>query len=426
MDSLILYLLKVAAGTMILYLFHQLFFSMDSFYKRNRISLLLVLLLPVFLPLVSVINHTQNPGFIPSSGTIYNIIISENLADASVSEKINSINVKNLLVWIYLSGVLVVTGRAVISIISTLKIIRKGRVHQNTFPKIVISEADHPTFSFFPYVVVPEKVFESGDYENILGHETVHIRQGHTFDLLLCELFIALQWFNPFVWLIKRSMILNHEYQADNSSIKSLNNKKKYQYTLLNIPASIRTIPLAHSFTGLIKKRLVMINKKPTRNIAAMKTILALPVVAILLLFFSFRTDTGSLNVDNQKITLSQSSASEFYKFLSSNVLYPEEAKKAFDTGHIYVVLKIKKGGFVEDAKAFSDIKDINVPLMDEVVIAGYKPSSAGNVNIKPANDHAILKAECLRVAGRIGSLDIPEFKEKDIEFALPFKFIIR
>jgi hypothetical protein len=89
-------------------------------------------------------------------------------------------------------------------------------------------------------------------------------------------------------------------------------------------------------------------------------------------------------------------------------------------------VLKIKKGGFVEDAKAFSDIKDINVPLMDEVVIAGYKPSSAGNENIKPANDHAILKAECLRVAGRIGSLDIPEFKEKDIEFALPFKFIIR
>ena len=426
MDRLILYLLKVAAGTMILYLFHQLFFSMDSFYKRNRISLLLVLLLPVFLPLVSVINHAQNQGFIPSSGIIYNIITSENLADASVSEKINSVNVKNLLVWIYLSGVLVLTGRGVISIISTLKIIRKGRVHQNTIPKIVISEADHPTFSFFPYVVVPVKVFESGDYEDILGHETVHIRQGHTFDLLLCELFIALQWFNPFVWLIKRSMILNHEYQADNSSIKSLNNKKKYQYTLLNIPASIRTIPLAHSFTGLIKKRLVMINKKPTRNIAAMKTILALPVVAILLLFFSFRTDPGSLKAANQKITLSQSSASEFYKFLSSNVLYPEEVKKAFDTGHIYVVLKIKKGGFIEDAKAFSDIKDINVPLMDEVVIAGYKPSSAGNINSKSANDHAILKAECLRVAGRIGSLDIPEFKEKDIEFALPFKFLLK
>jgi hypothetical protein len=91
-----------------------------------------------------------------------------------------------------------------------------------------------------------------------------------------------------------------------------------------------------------------MINKKPTRNIASMKTILALPVVAILLLFFSFRTDPGSLDVDNQKITLSHSSASEFYKFLSSNVLYPEEAKKAFATGHIYVVLKIKKGDLLK------------------------------------------------------------------------------
>lgn len=411
---------------MVLYLFHLLVYSMDSFYNRNRISLLLVLLLPVFLPLVSVINHAANTGLIQPSGTIYRIITSENLVDTTVSEKINSVNVNNLLVWIYLSGVIVLAGRGVVSIVSTFKIIRKGRVHQNSFPKVVISEADHPAFSFFPYVVVPEKVFESCDYPDILGHETVHVRQGHTFDLLLCELLIALQWFNPFVWLIKRSMILNHEYQADNSSIKSLNNKKKYQYTLLNIPASIRTIPLAHSFTGLIKKRLVMINKKPTRNIAAMKTILALPVVAVLMMFFSFRTDSGSLNGDNQKITLSQASASEFYNFLSSNVLYPEEAKKSFDTGHIYVVLRIKKGGFVEDARAFSDIKGINVPMMDEVVIAGYKSSSAGNINNMPANDHAILKAECLRVAGQIGSLDIPEFKKKDIEFALPFKFLLK
>ena len=65
--------------------------------------------------------------------------------------------------------------------------------------------------------------------------------------------------------------------------------------------------------------------------------------------------------------------------------------------------------------------------MMDEIVVVGYKPSSAENAGnkSKPADDHPALKAECLRIAGKIGSLDIPEFKEKDIEFALAFKFML-
>lgn len=428
MDSLLLYLLKVSAGTVILYLFYLVLFSMDSFHTRNRIALLLVLLLPVFIPLVGTFDFPGSNGITPSSGAIYNIIVSGNQLDSTISEKVTSLNDRNLPFWIYLSVVFAFIGRGVISISNTLKIIRKGRVHQNTFPRIIISDSDHPAFSFFPYVVIPGEVFESGDYSEILEHETIHVRQAHTFDLLLCELFIAFQWFNPFLWLIRKSMILNHEYQADKSSVKSLINKKTYQYRLLNIPASIRPMPLAHSFTSSIEKRLVMINKKPTRNVAAMKTLLALPVVALLLILSSFGSDPGSLNKEDQKPTLSQASASKFYEFLFTNIKYPEEAKNACDTGQIYVVLKIKKGGIVENTRAFSDIKDIKVPMMDEIVVVGYKPSSAENAGnkSKPVSDHPALKAECLRVAGKIGSLDIPEFKEKDIEFALAFRFMLK
>ncbi len=428
MDSLIIYLIKVSAGTVTLYLFYLVFFSMDSFHTRNRIALLLVLLLPVFIPLMGTFDFLADIEFTPASGVIGNIIISENQLDSAISEKVRSVNVNNLPGWIYLAVVTAFICRGVISISNTLRIIRKGHVHQNTFPRIIISDSDHPAFSFFPYVVIPGEVFDSGDYPDILKHETAHVRQAHTFDLLLCELFIAFQWFNPFLWLIRRSMILNHEYQADNSSVKSLINKKTYQYRLLNIPANIRTIPLVHSFTRLIEKRLVMINKKPTRNVAAMKSLLALPVVAILMMFFSFSSDPGSINQENQKLTLSQASTKEFYEFLFTNISYPEEAKNSCDTGRIYVVLKIKKGGTVEKTKAYSDIKDIKVPMMDEIVVVGYKPSSVGNVDdkSKPANDHPALKAECLRVAGKIGSLDIPEFREKDMEFALAFRFMLK
>jgi beta-lactamase regulating signal transducer with metallopeptidase domain len=428
MDNLIVYLLKVSAGTVILYLFYLVFFSMDSFHRRNRIALLSVLLLPLVMPLLRVFNFSAGTAIVPSSGTIYNIISSENQISAAVSDKISSVNVNSILDWIYLSVAAVFLIRTMISVSGTLKIIRKGMVCRRTFPRIVISESGHPAFSFFPYAVIPRKVFESDDYQDILEHELVHIRQGHTFDLLLCELVIALQWFNPFVWLIRKSMILNHEYLADNSSVKSVINKKTYQYRLLNIPADIRTIPLAHSFTSSIKKRLVMINKKPTRNIAAVKAVLSLPVVAILLILFSFKPGTPSSDGDIQKPVLSEASAKDFYRFIFENIRYPEEARNSCDTGHIYVVVKIRKGGIVEDTRAISDPGDIKVPMMDEVVVTGYKPSSAksGNAGSNPSDDHPVLKAECLRIAGQIGSLDIPELKEKDMEFALAFKFILK
>ncbi len=137
-----------------------------------------------------------------------------------------------------LAGLLLLRG--VISLISTYRIIKKGSVKNNQFPKVIISENQLPPFSFFPYVVIPAEDYKSGNYIDILDHESAHIRQGHTFDLLLSELFIAFQWFNPFVWLIKRSIILNHEYLADHISLSHNNSVKEYQFRLLNFQTGLK------------------------------------------------------------------------------------------------------------------------------------------------------------------------------------------
>jgi TonB family protein len=127
--------------------------------------------------------------------------------------------------------------------------------------------------------VIPSENYNNGDYKDILEHELTHIRQRHTFDLLLCELFRAMQWFNPFVWLIKRSVVLNHEYLADRVSIRN-NNIKEYQYRLLSFSIGFKNISLAHSFNSLLKSRIIMINKKPTHKYALLKGLVILPVVA--------------------------------------------------------------------------------------------------------------------------------------------------
>ena len=286
MDSLLLYLLKVSAGTTLLYLSYLLFFSRDTFYTRNRVLLILTLILPTVLPTIKI--PIISESIVPAEpiNAVENIIFSGSAFETTATSTIHTFNYNGLFLLIYFTIAGLVLLRGAISIISTLSIIKKGDVKTSHFPKVVISEAQLPPFSFFPYAVIPAEDYKSGNYNDILDHELAHIRQWHTFDLLLCELFIALQWFNPFVWLIKRSIILNHEYLADHVSLVN-RSVKEYQYRLLNINNRLKNISIAHNFNSLIKNRITMINKKPTRKYAMMKNLLILPIVAIVAYAFA-------------------------------------------------------------------------------------------------------------------------------------------
>jgi len=286
MDNLLLYLLKVSAGTTLLYLSYLLLFRKDTFYRRNRIFLILTLLLPTVFPAfkIPVFSNAVTPA--TPVIAMENLIFPESTYESTISGTINTFDYNNLFIWIYFTITGLFLLRIVVSLISTYRIIKKGSVQNDQFPKVIVSENQLPPFSFFPYAVIPVEDYKSGNYTEILDHEFAHIRQGHSFDLLLSELFIAFQWFNPFMWLIKRSIMLNHEYLADHVSLSN-KSVKEYQYRLLNIKTGLKNISLAHNFNSLIKNRIIMINKKPTRKYATLKNILILPVVAFVLYAFA-------------------------------------------------------------------------------------------------------------------------------------------
>jgi beta-lactamase regulating signal transducer with metallopeptidase domain len=429
MDNLLIYLLKVSVVTLLLYLCFILFFSKDTFYLRNRIFLIGLLLLSIIIPLLNIFNIFVSESSIENTSSIKSIILSGTSIEAVVSEKINSFDFNSILIWIYF----LVTGlfllRILSSVAQTFMIIQKGTIQNTKFPKVVLSEMKHPPFSFFPYVIIPNKIFESSDFLEILEHETAHVKQGHTFDLLFSEILIAFLWFNPFMWLIKRSIVLNHEYLADNFSLKSSCNVKEYQYKLLNIQTSLMNVPLAHNFSSLIKNRIVMINKKPTRNYATLKSLIILPVVAILFVMFSFKPESSQTNTGNQKPLFSKTSESEILVFLAKNTGYPQEAKSSSDTGKVFVVVKMNKGGVIKECKVSTDKKAVIVPLLPEIVIVGNKPSGGTSItkSIKAtSNEHPTLKTECLRVTNTLSEVKIPEWKDKDMEFAIQFKFALK
>jgi TonB family protein len=287
MDNLLLYLVKVSAGTTMLYLCYLLLFRKDTFYLRNRILLILILILPVFFPFIKIPVVKSNIVFADPVNTTANFDFSGTSAVSAFPGASDSFDYIRIFTVIYFVVTALLMIRILISLISTYRIIRQGTINRSHFPKVIISENQISPFSFFPYAVIPAEDFRSGNYNDVLDHEFAHLRQGHSFDLLLTELFISFQWFNPFVWLIKRSVILNHEYLADQVSLINNKSAKEYQYRLLNFQKGLKNISLAHNFNSLIKNRIIMINKKPTRKYATLKNILILPAVAIVVYAFS-------------------------------------------------------------------------------------------------------------------------------------------
>ena len=297
MNDLIIYLFKVSVATAALYLVYLLLFRKDTFYVRNRIFLILVLLLPFVIPALrfSVVNEIESTG--TEILTAGGVVTAKPVGDPIIPVVSNSLNYERILISGYLSVTILLLIRLIVRVISTRRVIKKGIVKRNKFPKVIEINSDLPPFSFFPYAVIPSAVIQSENYSDLLDHECAHIRQGHTFDLLLCELIIAFQWYNPISWLMKRSVILNNEYLADQESIRANGSVREYQYRLLNFQSKMRSYSLAHNFNRSIRDRIIMINKTPTSRRALLKNILILPVIAGLM--FACATKMNSTTIIN-------------------------------------------------------------------------------------------------------------------------------
>jgi hypothetical protein len=176
MDNLLLYLLKVSAGTTLFYLCYLILFSKDTFYLRNRIFLILILVLPTFLPAIKVPVFSDSAIPLETTSVIDNIIFSEAASETTISGSINTFDYSGLFASIYftITGLLIL--RVLISLIATFRIINVGSVKSNKFPKLIISDIKFPPFSFFPFVVIPAEDYKNGNYNDILDHESAHIR----------------------------------------------------------------------------------------------------------------------------------------------------------------------------------------------------------------------------------------------------------
>ena len=136
----------------------------------------------------------------------------------------------------------------------------------------------------------PEQ-FNKKELELILNHEKVHANQWHSIDIIVSQIVTIIFWFNPVVWLYKKSLQQNLEYIADDRAQNSSECNSSYQKLLLKTSVQNHNLSIINNFyNSLIKKRIVMLHKNRSHRNNLLKPLLVLPLLAIFLMSFNTKT----------------------------------------------------------------------------------------------------------------------------------------
>jgi len=141
-------------------------------------------------------------------------------------------------------------------------------------------------FSFGRSIFINPALHNTEEIREIILHEFVHARQKHSIDIIWSELLCLLNWYNPFAWMIRRSIRQNLEFIADQKVLDHGIDRKQYQYLLLKVIGN-KQFSIASKFNfSSLKKRIAMMNKMRSAGLHLLKFLFILPLLAVLLLAF--------------------------------------------------------------------------------------------------------------------------------------------
>ena len=297
MGLFFVYILKSSVCLAIFYLFYRLLLARETFHRFNRFSLLGILLLSCLLPLVEV-SVKQETEVHQTMLTLEQLLM---MADAVNATEAGARAETATVIWIqvallvYLAGIVFFAFRNVYSLVRLLMLLKSGKKEDigSYLPgrkervTLIVHNCDIAPFSWMGYIVISRKDLEENGRE-ILIHELAHIHNRHSWDLLVADVCIFFQWFNPASWLLKQELQNIHEFEADETVIKEGVDAKQYQLLLIKKAVGTRLYSMANSFNhSKLKKRITMMLKEKSNPWAKLKYLYILPVAAIAVTAFA-------------------------------------------------------------------------------------------------------------------------------------------
>jgi len=209
-------------------------------------------------------------------------------ANVGAVQETPAISWVQIVLLVYLAGILFLACRNIYSLICLFRLIHSGK-HEKLEKggTLVVHNQEIAPFSWMKYIVISRKDLEENGRE-ILIHEMAHIHYRHSVDLLVADICIFFQWFNPGAWLLKQELQNVHEYEADETVINEGVNAKEYQLLLIKKAVGTRLYSMANSFNhSKLKKRITMMLKEKSNPWARLKYLYVLPLAAIAVTAFA-------------------------------------------------------------------------------------------------------------------------------------------
>ncbi|PTX61451.1 BlaR1 peptidase M56 [Kordia periserrulae] len=299
MNSFLIYLFQVSLVFSGFYLLFKCIFSRFTFHAFNRIFLVSMIPLSLLLPLSDTLFSTlQIPIELPILKEVTEFTESFTLTSVETTNH-QTVAIGFWMFSMYLVlfvSFLIRFTRTIFCLIRLQSKATQIMLHDTKVYATNVSEV----FSYFHWVFVPKTTVATIE-KCILTHEKAHISKLHSIDMILTELFIAFQWFNPLAYFYRKSLKSIHEFQADAAVLTKENIKKSSYLTLLLTSLQPTKVNPAYNYfsQSTLKKRIDMMTKSPSKNHSKLAYVLLLPVIA--LTFMAFK-NSGKSTILNELI----------------------------------------------------------------------------------------------------------------------------
>lgn len=417
-----IYLIKWALALTLLYSLYGLTLRRETFHTLNRAVLLIILVASAVLPLFHIpLGHEMwiNQGFerlenalaadsapdetfLSGQSTQIRRLHDDDAAIAQSSSCNRTItmqqsNKPGSFHWptVFMGTYTLVTSAFWLaylhSLVGFIRLIRRStlieerdRVHILSSPELKNS------CSWMRWVLLAN---EDGSTPSILTHELAHVRLGHSWDKLLCELTCRTLWFLPFAWMLREDLSDVHEFEADRAVLQTGIDIREYNQLLILKTVRPGLQPVVNAFNqSRIKKRITMMFKPKSNKWRAAKVLYLLPLMAFALVAFAKPNEKTIISQKEKTLTippldidinatLKEDSIYDYVdipahpnkvgdeawwiEWVATHTITPEEAANSESQEGAFLALIIEKDGSVGP---FTILRSSNSHLSDQIL----------------------------------------------------------
>ena len=387
MGTIFAYSIGISLPLFLMWAIYKTLLAHTTLHHFNR-----MMLLSIYATALLIIPLLQSIPSLALSETNAIISVSDitaTIAHEQQTDKSAGIPILPILLDIYVVGAIALLLKLIIALLRTLFLLKKSRhIKVNGYNLVLHHHKGIVPFSWCRWIVMSQRDYnEQGDL--IIAHESAHLRKRHWIDLIIAELVIILNWFNPVAWFMRSALQDIHEYEADESVLKSGNvNLETYQLFLIKKTVGTRFAAIANSLNhSSLKKRITMMLSKKSQSKARMRALALVPATALALVFVNNSAIASTLSSvasteavanmsdkDSEKSSVNAAQQSPdnekgdvikapdempqfpggmkaLMEYISQNIRYPEEAIKANKEGTVIVQFVITKTGEIKETK---------------------------------------------------------------------------